>query len=1037
MHLKSPLSWISRASLLCLTLFHCASFNFAQSVSQGTGEISGRVLNSSNGEYVELARVTVDGTLLETYTDASGSYHLVNVPRGTVTVRVFHTGSADQTAKVGVTPGQLSEQDFTLTARAPRTGDGGVVKLGEFVVASTRQMDMAAMVINTQRFAPNLMNVVASDEFGGAAESKVGEIIKSLPSVSMTLGGGGEPYQVSIDGVPANNVPVTIGGFNLATSLPGTSRGVGLHQIAINTISRLEVIHTPTPESPGAALAGSVNLVPRNAFERAKPVYTLSAFLSMRDSERSLNRTPGPLREPTTKVRPGLEFSAIVPVNKRFGFTVSASASTLYRVQDFLQSAWRGTGSTTNGTTFADTTPDNPYLSDFSVRDGGAMVTAQSFGATLDFQLSRTDQLNFVFQAAYSDFAQSTRQLTFFTNGVTAGNFTATSTKGTKDRGEIRITNTSNDLNSNLFMPTLSYRHNGPIWQAEAGIGHSQSLYRRLDVGNGYFFRSQARRRNVTVAFDGISYLRPETITVTDGTSGAPIDPYLLSNYTLVDATPNQFDAIDIQQTAYANLRRTFYGAIPFTVKAGLDFRRQKRDHTNPSSTLTFVGKDGTANSPDDNATVIFDDLFSQRTAPYGFPRVQWTSNEALFDLYKSAPNYFTENLTSAYTQSVATSRHASELISSAFVRVDAQFLQRRLKMTGGLRVEQTNVDAEGLLVDATRNFQRDSAGNVILGANGQPVPITTDPLEAAHLTNIERGLHAKKEYLRWFPSINANYTIRDNLIARIGYYWSVGRPDFNQYGGSATLPNTENPPGPTNRITIGNASIKAWTARTTKVSLEYYFEPVGLLSVSAFQRDCENLFGSTVFRATPEFLSLYSINPTLYGDYDVSTQYNIPNTVHSTGVALNYKQALNFLPDWARGIRVFANLSSQRITDDTSGSFTGYTPRTANWGISLSRERFTTRINWNYTGRKRLGPIASGRSIPTDAYNWDVPRLIVDFSAEYFLNKTFTLYANMNNLFDEPVDREIYGTATPEYARLRQRQNFGALWTFGIKGTF
>ncbi|HRP03580.1 MAG TPA: TonB-dependent receptor, partial [Opitutaceae bacterium] len=96
-----------------------------------------------------------------------------------------------------------------------------------------------------------------------------------------------------------------------------------------------------------------------------------------------------------------------------------------------------------------------------------------------------------------------------------------------------------------------------------------------------------------------------------------------------------------------------------------------------------------------------------------------------------------------------------------------------------------------------------------------------------------------------------------------------------------------------------------------------------------------------------------------------------------------------------------------------------------------------TTRINWNYTGRKRLGPIASGRSIPTDAYNWDVPRLIVDFSAEYFLNKTFTVYANMNNLFDEPVDREIYGTATPEYARLRQRQNFGALWTFGIKGTF
>jgi hypothetical protein len=40
---------------------------------------------------------------------------------------------------------------------------------------------------------------------------------------------------------------------------------------SINNIARMEVLHSPTPESQGAALAGSVNMVPRSSFERARP----------------------------------------------------------------------------------------------------------------------------------------------------------------------------------------------------------------------------------------------------------------------------------------------------------------------------------------------------------------------------------------------------------------------------------------------------------------------------------------------------------------------------------------------------------------------------------------------------------------------------------------------------------------------------------------------------------------------------------------------------------------------------------------------
>ncbi len=1006
--------------------------------SAPAGAIEGRVFNPAGGEYLELVLLTVDGTTLETLSDAGGRYRLTNVPAGSTRVKAFRTGFAEQTQSASVPKSGTAQLDFNLNPIQPRAPGDAAVKLATLVVSTSKEMSNAALAINTQRFAPNQMNVVAADEFGGAAESKVGEILKSMPGIAMDLGGGGEPYQVSLDGVPSAYVPVTVGGFNLATSGTGTVRTVGLHQFAINSISRIEVLNTPTPESSGAALAGSVNMVPLNAFERAKPLYLLGASVSFRDAARSLQRTPGPGRDPTYKIRPGFEFSGIVPVNKRFGFTISASASTLYRLQTLSQNTWRGAGAATNGGTLPDTTPDKPYLSDYAVRDGGAMVTAANFGTTFDFQASKNDQFSFAFQWGFSDYALTQRVLTFLVNRVLPGNFNATSTRGFAGAGTAQMSNTINGLGGNFFMPAFTYRHNGSIWQSEAGLAHSQSARWRKDASKGAFNTSTAQRTGLTVSFDDIFYLRPNRITVADGVTGAPVDPYQLDGYRLTAAGTNAFEAIDLQRTAYANLKRSFFGSVPLTLKAGGEVRHQMRDYRNSTPTsLTFVGRDGLANSADDPATAVIDPRYSGQRAPFGFPGIQWTSNENLWDLYKASPGYFTENKTTTYTAEVAQSRHADEYIYSTYIRGDARFFNGRLRLVGGVRAEQTDVEAQGRLLDATRNFRRDATGKVLLAPNGAPLPIASDPLEAAKLTNLDRGLRAEKEYLRWFPSLNASFNVTENLIARAGYYWSVGRPDFGQYGGSVTLPNTENPPGPANQIAVNNAGIKAWSARTTKVALEYYFEPVGLVSVTAFQRDFKNMFGSTVVRATPEFLALYSLDPGIFSAYDVSTQYNLPDTVKTSGVSFNFKQALTFLPDWARGVRVFANASTQRVTGDVSGSFSGYTPRLANWGISLSRPKFTLRTNWNYTGKKRLGPVAAGRSIESGTYNWGSQRLIIDVNTEYFISPRFTLFSVVSNLHDDPIDTKIYGPSTPAEARFRNRQTYGALWSFGLKGRF
>jgi TonB-dependent receptor len=407
------------------------------------------------------------------------------------------------------------------------------------------------------------------------------------------------------------------------------------------------------------------------------------------------------------------------------------------------------------------------------------------------------------------------------------------------------------------------------------------------------------------------------------------------------------------------------------------------------------------------------------------------------YDLLRANPRHFTTNDVSAYNNSTANSKHAEEVISSGYIRGDVQLFNRRLRLVGGIRAEQTNIKAEGRLLDPTRNFQRNASGQVVTGANGAPLLIEpAGSLAATRLTTIDRGVHAKKEYLRWFPSLNASFNVRDNLIARAGHYWSIGRPNFSQYAGALNLPDTERPPSSGNRISVANAGIKAWNARTTKLSLEYYFERVGLVSVSVFRRDFENFFGSTVFQATPEFLGLYSLDPELYGDYEVATQRNLTSRVRMTGVDFSYKQALTFLPHWARGVQAFANASGQRATGEASANFAGYVPRTFSWGVSLSREKYRLRANWNYRGRDRNAEI-TGRGIEPGTFNWDSKRLYLDLSGEYAMSRRIALFANLRNVSGVGTDTNRAGPSTPSHAELWVREDWGSLWTFGLKGSF
>lgn len=998
-----------------------------------TGTVEGRILNPRSGAVAEGARVSVEGTSLVAFTDADGVYRLGDVPAGEVRLRVFYTGFAPQFEKAVVEPGRVLSRDITLIATGA-TGTAAaetVVKLDQFVVGEAREMEAAAIAINEQRFANNVKTVVSTDEFGAVAEGNVAEFLRYLPGLTVDLSGGDARF-VSIDGAPAANTPVTLGGLSLS-SPTGTARAVEVGFFNLNNISRIDVSMSPTPDSPGSALAGSINMVPRSSFERARPVFNGSVYVMARDDHLKFGGQRDFFREPRRVVHPGFDLSWIVPVNKRFGFSVATGYSTQFSHQVGHTNTWRGVSTATTGTAFPHTVPGKPYLSAYQYTDSPKESQRDSLGVTLDYRLSAHDRISLSYQYSSFDGWIAARNLQFNPTQIVPGTFTTESVQGVPGAGNIQITSGNGRVRENrTYMPTFNWRHDGPVWKFDGGVGRAYGKNAIRSMDKGMFLTVIGRRSNVTVNFDQIIDTRPGIITVLDGTTRTPVDPYRIDTYSFISAAENPQQASDINFSSFLNARRDFHSSVPLTLRAGLDFRQSTRDSNAGTNTWTYRGS-----TVPGSAAAFVDPSSGQRDRMYGFPRMQFLDHKNTFEFWKKNPGEFTLDANTGYRNFVTNSKYAQEGISAAYLRADAAFFQRRLQLVGGARVEQTNIHAQGPLTDLTLNVRRDASGKPLLDSAGRVIPITTDALETSRLTFLPRGSDIKKEYLRVFPSLNASYNVRENLIARAAISTSIGRPDFNQYAGAVSLPNTDNPPSASNRIAVNNVAIKPWTATSTKVRLEYYFAGVGQLAAGVFRRDYRNFFGNTVFRPSPEFLSLYALDAAEYGAYDVATQYNVPGGTRMEGWDVSYKQALTFLPTWARGVQVFANFS-RRTTQSRDIGTLGFNdiPYSGSFGVSLNRPRYSVRFNCSFRDDQRTGN-PTGASIEPGTFVYTPARNTIDVIGEYTIWKTVAVFANLRNIGDVPNEESAEGPSTPAVAKLRFRERYGSLWTFGLKGTF
>ncbi|MBL9199066.1 MAG: TonB-dependent receptor plug domain-containing protein, partial [Opitutaceae bacterium] len=546
-----------------------ALFVPASRAAAATGTITGRVTNAVTGHTLGKARVAVQGTDLVVHTDDFGGFRLVDVPAGAATLEVFYTDLDAQTVAVAVPAGGEVARDIALTSRtryggtSAGAGPGGVVTLDRFTVASERETDARAIATNEQRFAPNLKNVMATDELGDVLGSNVGEFLKFIPGLAVEYSEV-EIVGVSVRGIGGAMTAFTSDGASMVSANAAPGRTFNMNTLALNNISRIEVTKVPTPATPADSLAGAVNLVTKSAFERPRAQLNYGLTLIANSENLTFRKTPHTNGDhPTRKIHPGFEFDYTLPISRDFGVVVTGMRSDKYNEQHLSTTLFNAAGTGT-GASFA-----RPYLQQYTLQDGPRSQSRVNWGLKADWRatahgvLSVNAQIN-----AYKTYIGT--QTWAFNAGTVAAplpatgvpfSFTAKDTLGATGRGAVTLSGSSQTFLGGTDQFGLKFRHDDGRWKLDAVASVSLSDRSRPNPGH---FGSMTTTLNGTprVNLRDIVLDRPRIIEAFDPTS-RPIDYYGINNYSLTTATEQPYNNKSDHRSASLAVRRRF-GFLPF-----------------------------------------------------------------------------------------------------------------------------------------------------------------------------------------------------------------------------------------------------------------------------------------------------------------------------------------------------------------------------------------------------------------------------------------------------------------------------------------
>lgn len=222
--------------------------------AQEPGRVVGVARDAETGHPLPGAEIRISGGSLVVRADAEGRLVFPRVPSGSHEIVLSYIGREPAVDTVSVAGG--NEVSLQMNARVLP-----VVLEGIDVRAS--RMMVQAEALSRQRTAPNIQNIVASDQFGRFPDASAPDAVQRIPGVSIARDQGEGRY-IQIRGGSAANTLVTFNGIQVP-SPEGDVRQIALDAVPVDILESIEVSKAILPDMDADAIGGAVNLVTKRA----------------------------------------------------------------------------------------------------------------------------------------------------------------------------------------------------------------------------------------------------------------------------------------------------------------------------------------------------------------------------------------------------------------------------------------------------------------------------------------------------------------------------------------------------------------------------------------------------------------------------------------------------------------------------------------------------------------------------------------------------------------------------------------------------
>ncbi len=704
--------------------------------------------------------------------------------------------------------------------------------------------------IEEKRDALQIIEALGSDELGQLPDKNVGESLNRLAGVSMLVEKGEGRY-VQIRGINPSLNNVTINGANLGSpETEGGGRNAPLDIIAGGVLGSVQVIKAPTPDMDAQGIGGTVNVETKSPFDRTDDFYGyLTARYGFEDIEPKAGAYGG---EDPYGIDATLSGKTM---DGKFGWLVGGSWSDReYIAPGYYADDWVDYEADPVTGSVGGAAPEN-------VKNNYYVIGRERLNLNGTVEFRPDDNSKYfarAFYASWDEFQHRNRYEQNFDTDVVFNSPTTGTIGENRVAANIRLENAEKEIftvsagGENIFNDfTLNY-------EVTANRNEINEPYSYWEWRTGRIFPG-----SFDISGDGVVDITPD--------AGSPDrqDP------SLFDFRRARFQDSDMEEdglTGQIDLRWDMDAVTWF--KTGAKARQTDRSWDYERTRFDPGSADLTLATSPALTKGAFTNCFEKSCAPNLFMDVD------AMDAFLADPanaSYFEANDDDSFVQDFASDYDITETVLAGYVMGVRQF--GPLELIGGVRVEATDVDSEGYLLED------DEARRISDGG----------------------------DYVTVLPGLLANYNVTDALKVRGSVTRALGRPDYDAIAPRSSYSEELGIAG----LSIGNPDLEARVSWNYDASIEWYPNDLTLLSAAVFLKDIsDDLVGLSERYTTTESINAALAARGLGGAVDTSgvTELNVSTTVNAGSSELKGLELIAqtqfdpFLPDTLDGIGISAS---------------------------------------------------------------------------------------------------------------------------------